>query len=252
MSDRLARDLRTIWRRAPIEERDQPVLRVGKCAPADLRGLVRLVEVGPREERRRLLVVADDEAVLGRARDPLYEGRHLGIDRLRDAIEHERAHLIVEGRADDVRLRPRRLRGARQCRVVERRGGERIPRRGVDRRRERRARYAHHPVVLAARRQCETCGERAVASFAEPQWGNVLQDTASRHQASAGRITNDPPPRRGRTTRKWRSSSVRRRVVPARAAITTTAASARPRPTSRYRSMMSVATPMSSPARLPN
>src|SRR5439155_25485162 len=98
MSDRLARDLRTIWRRAPIEERDQPVLRAGKCAPADLRGLVRFVEVGPREERRPLLVVADDEAVLGRARDPLYEGRHLGVDRFRDAIEHERAHLIVEGR----------------------------------------------------------------------------------------------------------------------------------------------------------
>src|SRR5207253_590527 len=72
-----------------VEEGDPATLRVREGLPADAARVFGLVEEGPREEGRAIEVVADQQAVLGRAAEPGGQGAVVSLAKPRtsDVLE---------------------------------------------------------------------------------------------------------------------------------------------------------------------
>src|SRR5205807_5046821 len=133
------------------------------------------VEERAQVEGRCLVVVSDDQAVFG-APNAKLEWQQARVNAFDQPIEYERSHLVVKRWID--RIDPNAGRGGhpRPGLGIAWGGRERVPGGLVDRRRERRSRATHEPVVFAARRDGERRREGAVAAFAESGCRNVPQD----------------------------------------------------------------------------
>ena len=185
--DALAQRARPVgWRR--LIEKDKAASRFAlEFGPTRATRFVALVEERAREKSGPLLVIADDEPVLRGAAETEDQRRQAAIDRLLGAVEDQRAHLVV------IRWRLRiQSNTGRTCRTPERRGiarrcRQRIPPRFVDRRRERRARGPHEPVVVGACRERERVRKRCVVAFAKPERPDFLEDAALGQAAISGK-----------------------------------------------------------------
>src|SRR5207237_4567313 len=125
------------WR--GLVEKDQaasvPALELG---PPGAARVVALVEEGPCEERRTLLVVANDKPVFGRSAETEHQWRQAAIDRLFGAVEDQCPHLIVVRRGLGIESNARRTRRSREGRVVAWRGRKGLQLHFVDGSRSRR------------------------------------------------------------------------------------------------------------------
>ena len=174
------------WRR--LVEKDQAAsLFALELGPTGATRFIALIEERPREEGRTFLVVADDETVLGCAAQTEDQRRKAAVDRFFRAVEDQRAHLVVVWRRLWIQSNTRGTGRTLERRGIARRCRQRIPRRLVDRRRERRARGPHEPVVFRTGRERERVWKRRVVAFAEPERPDFLEDAALGQAAISGK-----------------------------------------------------------------
>src|SRR2546421_11645055 len=93
--DSFLRRMVAVGRGGLIQEDEATAVLTLEVGPPGATRVVTFVEERASEERRSLLVVADDEAVLRSAPEPEDERRKMGLDRLFRSVEDQLPHLVI-------------------------------------------------------------------------------------------------------------------------------------------------------------